>query len=93
MRIRNNHRRILVEGASKMSCKCKDCDKQSLSPSLVISAGITGIMYLVYLDFGRGDTLGTQLKERLDTTIGIGYVPCLTTWDSFVNQVIGWIIP
>ena len=72
--------------------ECKQCGKQRLSPSLILSAGITGIMYMVYLDFGRGATLGTQLKERLETTVGIGYVPCLSTWDSFVSQVMGWFI-
>ena len=33
------------------------------TPWNIVSFGIVGIMYLVYLDFGRGDTIGQKFME------------------------------
>ena len=45
-------------------------------------------MYLVYLYFGRGDTIGQKILERMETTVLIGYVPCLSNFESFGDDVI-----
>ena len=34
------------------------------TPWNIVSFGIVGIMYLVYLDFGRGDTMGQSLWKE-----------------------------
>ena len=47
-----------------------------ITPWNIFSMGLVGIMYLVYLDFGRGDTLGRKFLERMETTVLMGYVPC-----------------
>ena len=53
------------------------------TPWNIVSFGIVGIMYLVYLDFGRGDTTGQKFIERMEHTILVGYVPCLSSFESF----------
>ena len=54
-----------------------------ITPWNILSFGIVGIMYLVYLDFGRGDTIGRKFMERMESTILVGYVPCLSSFESF----------
>ncbi len=54
-----------------------------VTPWNILSFGIVGIMYLIYLDFGRGDTIGRKFLERMETTVLIGYVPCLSTFEKF----------
>ena len=54
-----------------------------VTPWNIFSMGLVGIMYLVYLDFGRGDTLGRKFLERMETTVLMGYVPCLSSFESF----------
>ncbi len=57
--------------------------KQFVTPWNIFSMGLVGIMYLIYLDFGRGDTLGQKFVERMEHTILVGYVPCLSSFESF----------
>ena len=59
-----------------------------ITPWNIFSMGVVGIMYLVYLDFGRGDTIGQKILERMETTVLIGYVPCLSNFESFGDDVI-----
>ncbi len=59
-----------------------------LTPGMIVSFGIVGIMYLFYLDFGRGDTMGQKLVDRLEHTVLIGYVPCLSSFESFGSQLM-----
>ena len=54
-----------------------------ITPWNILSFGIVGIMYLVYLDFGRGDTIGRKFMERMESTVLVGYVPCLSSFESF----------
>ena len=54
-----------------------------VTPWNIFSMGVVGIMYLIYLDFGRGDTLGQKFMERMETTVLMGYVPCLSSFESF----------
>ena len=54
-----------------------------VTPWNIFSMGLVGIMYLIYLDFGRGDTLGQKFMERMETTVLMGYVPCLSSFESF----------
>ncbi len=54
-----------------------------VTPWNIFSMGLVGIMYLIYLDFGRGDTLGRKFLERMETTVLMGYVPCLSSFESF----------
>ena len=54
-----------------------------VTPWNIFSMGLVGIMYLIYLDFGRGDTLGQKFIERMETTVLMGYVPCLSSFESF----------
>ena len=53
------------------------------TPWNIVSFGIVGIMYLIYLDFGRGDTIGQKFIERMEHTVLVGYVPCLSSFESF----------
>lgn len=57
--------------------------KQFVTPWNIFSMGLVGIMYLIYLDFGRGDTLGQKFVERMEHTVLVGYVPCLSSFESF----------
>ena len=57
--------------------------KHFVTPWNIFSMGLVGIMYLIYLDFGRGDTLGQKFVERMEHTILVGYVPCLSSFESF----------
>ena len=57
--------------------------KQFVTPWNIFSMRLVGIMYLIYLDFGRGDTLGQKFVERMEHTILVGYVPCLSSFESF----------
>tara|TARA_Y100001938_G_scaffold128710_1_gene182773 strand:- start:26829 stop:27044 length:216 start_codon:yes stop_codon:yes gene_type:complete len=59
-----------------------------LTPGTILSLGIVGIMYLIYLDFGRGSTMGQKVLERMEQTILIGYVPCVSTFESFGSQLM-----
>ena len=59
-----------------------------ITPWNIFSMGLVGIMYLVYLDFGRGDTLGRKFLERMETTVLIGYTPCIQTFESFGEEVV-----
>ena len=54
-----------------------------VTPWNIFSMGVVGIMYLIYLDFGRGDTLGQKFMERMEATVLMGYVPCLSSFESF----------
>ncbi len=54
-----------------------------VTPWNIFSMGLVGIIYLIYLDFGRGDTLGRKFLERMETTVLMGYVPCLSSFESF----------
>lgn len=63
-------------------------NEKIITPWNIVSFGISGLMYLVYLDFGRGDTLGQKFLERMETTVLIGYVPCLSNFESFGDDVI-----
>ena len=54
-----------------------------ITPWNIFSMGLVGIMYLVYLDFGRGDTMGQKFMERMETTVLMGYVPCLSSFEAF----------
>ena len=58
------------------------------TPGTILSLGIVGIMYLIYLDFGRGDTMGQKVLERMEQTVLIGYVPCVATFESFGSQLM-----
>lgn len=63
-----------------------------ITPWNIFSMGVVGIMYLVYLDFGRGDTIGQKILERMETTVLIGYVPCLSNFESFGDDVIQMVM-
>ena len=58
-------------------------NEKLITPWNIVSFGIVGIMYLIYLDFGRGDTLGRKFMERMEHTVLVGYVPCLSSFESF----------
>ena len=58
-------------------------DEKIFTPKNILSFGIVGIMYLIYLDFGRGDTIGRKFIERMENTVLMGYVPCLSSFESF----------
>ena len=58
-------------------------NERFVTPWNIFSMGLVGIIYLIYLDFGRGDTLGRKFLERMETTVLMGYVPCLSSFESF----------